>query len=102
MKIFLVIQVIFSIFFQKDGYLFLKGHNLEINSDICTRQGENVICEMQKGQNKISLDVAPVRCDIPYSALTITWATEGAYETDMIEIKPNCVMYLPNVQSNKN
>ncbi len=100
MNIFLVIQVVFSVFFQQDGFLFLNGHNLEVNSDVCIRQGETVICEMQKGQNKISLDVTPVRCDVPYNVLAMSWLDEAAYRTQILEIKPTCVMYLPNVQSN--
>lgn len=100
MKIFLVIQVVFSIFFKQDGYLLLDGHNLEINSDTCIRQGQTVFCEMQKGANNISLDVTPVRCDIPYNVLALSWQEEGTYRTELIEIKPTCVMYLPYVQSN--
>lgn len=100
MKIFLVIQFVLSVFFQQDGYLLLNGKNLEINSDTCVRQGDTFFCEMQKGQNKISVDVTPVRCDIPYSVLSISWMADGTYETRIIEVKPNCYMYLPNVQSN--
>lgn len=99
MKIFLVIQVVFYMFFQKDEFLFLKGHNLEINSDVCVRQGEYVVCEMQKGQNKISLDVVPLRCDVPYNALVMSWVENDQMQSQMIEIKRTCMMYLPNVQS---
>lgn len=99
MRIFIVLQVILSIFFEKNGYLFLEGRNLEINSDICIKQDSVYVCEMERGQNLIKLDVAPVRCDIPYSILQASWMENGMMQTQIIEVSPRCVLYLPYVES---
>lgn len=94
MRIFLVLNIIISIFLKEARTVFVEGKNVSVYSNSCFKDQDVVICDLKQGENKIDVEVSG-DCQKPYWAVMFTWEDEGAMKSELVELKKKCILMFP-------